>query len=583
MFKSSIQWKILALFIILTISVMSFVGVFSSWGISKYYHEQFAEDMKVSTFTQSMVNQLASASEKSFEDMTSLLEKYSIRMGIDSYREAYVISGRDASCLYSVSGKTYEGDMEITENIIAALAGKVGDDANPNEEFMDFAVPIVINGETEYIIYVTDSKVEMYEVMRSILSNIFLSLAIGLFISIVLGFVLSKMLISPIKKLQSSATHMAEGNFSDKIPVSSTDEIGHLTEAFNYMADELNYTMSEMSAEKNKIETVLHYMTDGVIAFNSDGNLIHINPVAKKLLGMDANEIGSFDEFFGRLGTGINIGHFLYLEKEPDKLNIDFGERHFLVDLAPLVSDGKTVGVVSVFHDYTKQQKLDNARREFVANVSHELRTPITVIKSYAETLMDYREHDETEKSFLNVIDEETERMIRLIKDLLSLSRLDNNSEMKKEPFDLKALVDLACKRMSIEAKENNQSIECTIKDEFIHIKGDRDRIEQVIVNIIGNAIKYNRKGGKIQVFCSTESSYAKLMIKDNGIGIPKEDIPRLFERFYRVDKARSRSKGGTGLGLAIAKEIVDAHNGSINIESEEGKGTLVTIKLPLS
>lgn len=579
MFKS-IQWKILTLFILLTVSVMTFVGVFSAWSISNYYSVQFTEDMKVNTFTETMTEQLSKAADESLSDMINVLSAYSVRMGIDSYRDVYVLSGSDASCLYSLSGKSES--IEITENIISALSGKTGDKSDSGGDIMDFAVPVKSGGKVLYVIYVADTKVEMYEVMKSILKNIFLALLIGLVISVFLGFVLSKTLIAPLVRLKNSASYMAEGNFTEKIKVSSDDEIGTLTDAFNHMAEELNLTMSEMAAEKTKIETILLYMADGVVAFNSEGVLIHINPAAMRLLDVTRDTVGKFDDFFSALGTDITIGQFLYLDREPTELGIDFKERHFMAYLAPLVSDGKVIGVVSVFQDYTKQQKLDNARREFVANVSHELRTPITVIKSYTETLMDYRVHDETEANFLSVIDGEADRMTRLVADLLALSRLDNNAELKAEPFDLKELLLLACARINVEAKKHSQTIDEHI-DEFIPlVTGDHDRIEQVVVNIIGNAVKYTPDGGKIEVFGYSEDKKAYIKVKDNGIGIPEEDIPHLFERFYRVDKARSRSKGGTGLGLAIAKEIVDAHKGEIKVESREGEGTCITVILPI-
>lgn len=348
------------------------------------------------------------------------------------------------------------------------------------------------------------------------------------------------------------------------------------------MAAELNTSMSDMAAEKNKVETILLYMTDGVVAFNADGELIHINPAAMKLLSVTEENVGSFDELFARLGTDFTIGQFLYLFKEPVERSIDYGDRHFMAYLAPLVSENKVGGVVAVFQDYTKQQKLDNARREFVANVSHELRTPITVVKSYAETLMDYREHDETEEHFLTVIDSETDRMTRLINDLLTLSRLDNRTELKKTEFSLTELLRSVCERLSIEAGEHRQTLVQEIGDVPL-MTADRDRIEQVVINIIGNALKYTPDGGTVRVSCKADGDRAHLTVSDSGIGIPAEDLPRIFERFYRVDKARSRAQGGTGLGLAIAKEIVDAHGGDIRIESAEGKGTSVYITLPLT
>ncbi len=582
MFKS-IQWKILTLFILLTLSVMIFVAVFSANGISEYYHEQFTLDMRENTFTESMTEQLNEASERSFEELCDLLGKFSVRIGIDSYRDLYVLSGNDASMLYTLSGRALSRDYEITENVLSAMSGTVGSTINRHGSVMDYAVPLKSGNKVSYIIYVTDTKVEMYEVMRSILGNMFIALVIGVFISVVLGFVLSKTLIRPLKRLQSSASQMAEGNFTGKIKVNNDDEIGSLTKDFNYMSEALETSMIQMAAEKNKVETVLLYMTDGVMAFDSDGLLIHINPAANKLLELSEGDITDFDSFFKQLGTDINMGQFLYLATEPFERSIDIGSKHFRVYFAPLEKNGKVSGVVTVFHDYTRQQKLDEARREFVANVSHELRTPITVVKSYAETLMDYREHDETEEHFLNVINEETDRMTRLIRDLLALSKLDNNKEMQKLPFDLPALLNSVCERVAIEASEHSQTITKEIDESVGNILGDRDRIEQVLVNIVGNAVKYTKDGGKIHVTLKKTEDDAIITVKDNGIGIPKEDLSRIFERFYRVDKARSREMGGTGLGLAIAREIVDAHGGKIGLESIEGKGTLVTISLPFA
>ncbi|MDP4133307.1 MAG: ATP-binding protein [Bacillota bacterium] len=580
MFKS-IQWKILTLFVLLAVSVMIFVGAFSAWGVSKYYHTQFTKDMSQATFTESMVGQLNQAAETSFDQLVKLLGMYSVRIGIDTYRNVYVLDGKTGSCLYSVSGDKLAENYERTPNVLSAMAGKYGNETNENTSIMDYAVPVTVKGNVQYVIYVTDTKVEMYDVMRSILANIFLALLIGIIVAVFLGFVLSKTIISPLASLQDSATHMAEGNFDDVIKVNGEDEIGNLTKAFNNMAAELSSTMKGMTAEKNKIETILLYMTDGVIAFNALGELIHINPAAVKMLGVDREDIKGFDQFFKDLNLDINLGEFLYLNRESFEKTVTVSDRHYRVYLAPLISGGRSGGVVAVFQDFTQQQKLDNARREFVANVSHELRTPLTTIKSYVETLMEGKEHDEMENHFLTVIDSETDRMTRLVKDLLALSRLDNNTGMNMERINLSDLTASICERLSIEFKNHSHTLVAEIA-EVPDVLGDKDRLSQVIINVITNAIKYTPDGGEIGVYCNYSHSSVYLKVRDNGLGIPEQDLPRIFERFYRVDKARSRAQGGTGLGLAIAKEIIDAHGGKITIESEEDKGTVVTILLPV-
>jgi len=235
-----------------------------------------------------------------------------------------------------------------------------------------------------------------------------------------------------------------------------------------------------------------------------------------------------------------------------------------------------------VLHDVTRQQKLENARREFVANVSHELRTPLTTVKSYAETLLDMVDGTDVPVSFINTIVNETDRMTRLVKDLLVLSSLEQSGQLNKSSFDMKVLLAEVVDTLSLVAKEQGHRLNLKTKGDFSDFYGDRDRLEQLLYNIISNSLKYTPNGGKIEVTAERIYNTVYIRVKDNGIGIPEKDLGRIFERFYRVDKARSRQQGGTGLGLAISKNIVDAHEGNISIMSALQKGTEVTISLPV-
>lgn len=586
MFKS-IQWKVLAMFILLILSVMIFVGAFSIRGISEYYHTDFRLQMSAKVFTADVIRQLEEE-VKGNDDakrLGDLLSLYSVRMGIDSYRNFYVLDGKTAKCLYGGSNELLPQNYEITDNIISALDGKVGDEVNERSDVMDYAQPIMKNSEVKYIIYVADTKIEMREEMKNIFSNILVALAFGILISVILGFFLSKTIIAPLATLQSKAERIAAGNFGQKIPVNSNDEIGKLTTAFNEMASELKETLEQIAGEKNKIETIFLYMTDGVMAFDIDGEIIHINPAAKKMLGV--NGAVKFEEFFNSLGLDISMAYLLYMDQNVNlEKEITVEDRHIKAYFAPFkIQDERASGVVVVFQDITRQQKLETSRREFVANVSHELRTPLTTIKSYAETLIDSLDKDKDEFSvnFLKVIETEADRMTRIVKDLLTLSRLDNSMEINKRGYDLGEMVSNVVGRMGIDAKNHEHKLTATIKENLPPMYGDPDRIEQVIINIISNAIKYTPNGGEIKVSCTSDKNNSYIIVADNGIGIPKEDQTRIFERFYRVDKARSREYGGTGLGLAIAKELVEAHGGSISIKSVEGKGTEVDITLPIS
>jgi len=367
--------------------------------------------------------------------------------------------------------------------------------------------------------------------------------------------------------------------------VRSDDEIGDLTKTFNYMSSELKNTLIEISSEKSKIETILKNMTDGIIAFNIKGEIIHINPAAKVMLG--ENELSmNFNEFSDKYGLNISLEDIIYLQiSTAEEKSVFINDKYIRIYFATFTDDNKKAeGVIAVLQDVTEMQKLDNMRKEFVANVSHEMRTPLTSIKSYAETLLDgaYKDSD-TAVKFLTVINSEADRMTRLVKDLLQLSRLDNHQmQWNMQQFSFTELVRNSIVKLQIEAENKNQKIESYIMGDIPEIKGDRDRIEQVVLNILTNAIKYTPEGGKITVYVSRIFNDVTLKVADTGIGIPRKDLSRIFERFYRVDKARSREMGGTGLGLSIAKEIVEAHGGTITAESELGKGTEITVKLPI-
>jgi two-component system sensor histidine kinase VicK len=435
------------------------------------------------------------------------------------------------------------------------------------------------------IFYFTYNKDAWEPILRTFNNLIFFSAVIAVFLSLFLGYLLSKTITSPIINVMHKAEKIAEGEFDEQLTVKSEDEIGNLTKTFNYMAMELKNTLSEISSEKNKVVTILNYMADGVMAYDLKGNAIHVNPAARKLLGYDIGE-KPFQEFAQCVGLEVKLENIVYLEESPVKeFDTSINGLYVKVYFAVFTdTNKKPEGIIVVMHDVTEEQKLDSMRREFVANVSHELRTPITSIKSYTETLLDGASEDvETNERFLNVINVEADRMTRLVKDLLQLSRLDNQQmSWNMNEVSLKLIVKDIVERMQLEAERKNQKLESYVIGEIPNIKGDKDRLEQVVVNLISNAMKYTPEKGEITVYVGRIYNDIYVKVTDTGIGIPAESIPRVFERFYRVDKARSRDMGGTGLGLSIAKEIIQAHGGTISITSEEKKGTEVTVRLPV-
>lgn len=346
---------------------------------------------------------------------------------------------------------------------------------------------------------------------------------------------------------------------------------------------ELKDKLNEVSSRKNQIETILLHMTDGIIAFNMNGEIILINPAAKKFLSISPED-NTFDDIFGKFKLDINMEKVIYLESwTSTEQRIQVDDQYVKVLFAPFKNeDERPDGVIAVIQDITEHVKLDNMQKELVADVSHELKTPITSIMGYADTLLEGGYDEETQTKFLNVIASESRRMARLVTDLLTLSRYDSNKKKtQKETFDLGDLVKQCQEKLAIEIKKKGHTVNSFVTADVPPVYADKDDIERVVLNILTNSIKYTPDNGEIKIYVGFVYNDAYIKIFDNGIGIPEDDLSRIFERFYRVDKARTREMGGTGLGLSIAKEILDKNGGSIDIKSKVGEGTEVVIRIP--
>ena len=346
---------------------------------------------------------------------------------------------------------------------------------------------------------------------------------------------------------------------------------------------ELKDKLNEVSSRKNQIETILLHMTDGIIAFNIKGEIILINPAAKKFLSISPED-NTFDDIFGKFKLDINTEKVIYLDSwTSTEQRIQVDDQYVKVLFAPFKNEEERPdGVIAVIQDITEHVKLDNMQKELVADVSHELKTPITSIMGYADTLLEGGYDDETQTKFLNVIASESRRMARLVTDLLTLSRYDSNKKKtRKETFDLGELVKMCQEKLAIEIKKKGHKVNSFVTADVPPVYADKDDIERVVLNILTNSIKYTPDNGEIKIYVGFVYNDAYIKIFDNGIGIPEDDLSRIFERFYRVDKARTREMGGTGLGLSIAKEILDKNGGSIDIKSKVGEGTEVVIRIP--
>ena len=580
MFRS-LHMKLVMIMLLLITSLMAVVGAFLITGVSSFYIDSFYEQVDRTFSDAQFVSTLRSeaAQENGAERLQTIMEANTGALGIDyNTRNYYILDGVTGTFL-SGSDETSGRALAATPNLLAARNGSVGDASNIAASYMDAAIPIS-GGENSFIIYILDNRETVSELSSQLFQIILQALVIGLLISVLLSLLLSKAMVNPIEKLTQGAERVAAGDFGETLDVESADEIGILTGTFNDMSAVLQSTLSAVENERSKLDTLFLHMTDGVVAFDPSGSIIHCNPAVDDMLGRDV----SGEQYHSIFGDIFPLSHVLQLQR-PNFLESELrsGDRALDLYFAPF-SDRDSGGVLVVLHDVTEQRRQEEQRKEFVANVSHELRTPLTNVRSYAETLRDSGGDipEELSNNFLDIIISESDRMTHIVQDLLTLSRLDSGrTEMCMARFDFNAAIESVSRAVELAARQHRHTL--TVSCETLPlVTGDRGRLEQVMMNILGNAIKYTPDGGNIRVTATSDSDYIYLDVADNGIGIPVADRDRIFERFYRVDKARSRESGGTGLGLSIAKEIVEKHGGKLSVVPKEEPGTTIRLTLPI-
>lgn len=495
--------------------------------------------------------------------------------------------GLNGEVIYTTSDVETVKRILTPQTIAASMGNSLGEmdrvsNIRDNDRMMGLALPIKDNqGQVAFILYFLKATEQVEEGIKRTVYVISISVVLAIILAIFLGYIFSGYLTDPIRSLSRRAKDMAAGNLRNPIPVQSDDEIGDLTENFNYMAKSLNHTLDQMTGEKNKMETIINYLTDGILVFDEEGQLIHKNPASSRML--DFHGMHDYASIFqdklnlslADLTNQIEGGQLTFLlEKDSFYYNVVFARYY--------VDQEIIGGIICLIQDVTEHKKLEQIQKEFVANVSHELRTPITTVKSYAETLLDLSPDDvENRKRFLQVINAESDRMTTLVQDLLDLSKLDNKRlSFQMEQVALSSLVRNEVDSFRIHADKKNQEIIYQAQADYT-IYGDLGRVGQVFRNLISNAVKYSGRHSQIHVLVYEEDNYIVGQVRDQGMGISQEDLPRIFERFYRVDKARSRAMGGTGLGLAIVQEIMHYHGGKIEVRSQLGKGSQFYLYFP--
>ncbi|MGF9911584.1 cell wall metabolism sensor histidine kinase WalK [Paenibacillus ehimensis] len=601
-FFQSIQAKLIIIYLLLILVALQLIGVYFIKTLETSLKNEFIENRNSQAqllaqyaetyLTENQENKNSDTTKKSYADLNDFVNN----LFATSKAEIQII---DANGVVLTTTRPMNQSVVNSKNTQTEVTRALQGIKDNQRLFTDFdgvrkiiiAKPIGSGVKVLGAVYIIASMDDVYKTLTQI-NNFFISgTLIALALTAGLGVILSSTITNPIKAITRQATAVAEGRYEyeEKIRVMGEDEIGQLGNTFNFMMERLREALSLNEEEKEKLASILSNMNDGLIATDDHGRIIVINRRAKQILqvnedttlGMPLGELLGMPQEKMQVLEGTEDHStmlHLYHEGEEDPLFVK-------VTYTTIHSKGKgSAGTIAVLQDVTGQEKLEQARREFVANVSHELRTPLTTIKSYLEALEDGAlEEPQLAGKFVSVARNETERMIRLVTDLLQLSRLDSKQAIiSKETTDVTEMLEEVADRFSFQLEQRMIAIEIDVEEHVDEIMLDRDRIDQVLDNLVSNAIKYTPEGGHIRIHAGRrEAAVLEISVQDDGIGIPRKDLTRIFERFYRVDKARSRSMGGTGLGLSIAREIVKAHGGTIQLESELGQGTRVTFTLP--
>ncbi|MEN1937982.1 cell wall metabolism sensor histidine kinase WalK [Paenibacillus sp. 102] len=600
-FFQSIHLKFVLIYMLLILIAMQVIGVYFVRELEKSLVQSFKDSLTQQTnllsynlkqeFTKERGKTdtpLEKALQTSITDFALDRKKdiQEVRV-IDPNRRLLAISNPSPS-KQGMVGKTIT-DISVQRALVQKKAeGKIEKDGSTGHRVQVMATPIEGDkGKIIGVIHIVASMEDVYKQMKDINQIFATGTVIALLVTAVLGILLAQTITRPISDMRRQAIEMAKGNYSRKVKVHSHDEIGQLALAFNNLSKKLQQARSSTESERRKLSSVLSHMTDGVIATDRKGDIILLNDPAEKMLNV-SRETALDQSVLEVLGIQeeFTLDH---LYEEPDSVLLDFSTRNEPYILRASFSviqkeTGKANGLIAVLYDVTEQERIDRERREFVANVSHELRTPLTTMRSYLEALSDGAWQDPNiAPQFLAVTQEETERMIRLVNALLQLSKLDSTEHrLMKEWVDFTDFFNNVIDRFEM-SKEQNVIFKRSFSKRSRFIDMDADKITQVLYNIISNALKYSPEGGTVTYRLRDREDMLEISVSDQGMGIPKENVEKIFERFYRVDKARSRQMGGTGLGLAIAKEMIVAHGGSIWAKSEEGKGTTIYFTLPMA
>ena len=567
-FFRSIHLKLILVYVLLILIAVQIIGLYFARQLEDTFKTNFTNSivdrMNLVEFSvrEEMIKERSEDDPKVEESLRTVLSGFTQ----DDIHEVRVINSRNRILASSdIDNQAVVGQRSMDDLVRRSITSGtnienvINLDEKTRDRVMIWVTPIKVDGEVIAVIYVKADIEKVFQQMDEINQILAAGTAVSLSVTIILGIFIAQTITRPISDMRRQAQEMAKGNFLRKVRVYGNDEMGQLAVAFNHLTNRLQESQASTEGERKKLESVLENMTDGVISTDRKGRVVLINDTALQMLkAVPENILNRPITSVLDLDRDYTFEDLIQLK---ESLALDFStvDMQYVLRASFSVTQKETGfinGLIVVLHDNTEQEKIDMERREFVSNVSHELRTPLTTMRSYLEALADGAWEDkEIAPSFLHVTQTETERMIRLVEDLLKLSRMDSQDyDLNKEWVEFNVFFNFIIDRFEL-SKSHNVSFRRILPNVELFVEIDTDKMTQVIDNIISNALKYSPDGGDVYFSVSVLDRYIKVMISDDGMGIPFENVNRIFDRFYRADRARSRAMGGTGLGLAIARE----------------------------
>ncbi|WAH36982.1 ATP-binding protein [Alicyclobacillus dauci] len=575
----SLRFKLVLVYTLLIVFAVELIGAYFVRALttSLIHNQSVAAKSQAELMATLVGPQLETDSKHITSSITSVVESVPQFLSGTVY-----LLNSDGDVTYSSAGGALIGqkrtDTVTTQALIHhADAVSVRFDPFSKQHVLAVAVPVrqhqTFYGVLEYVLPIQST----YDTIRQVTTLFYTGSAVVLGLTIILGVILSRALTKPVLDVTRQARIMAAGDFSMRVEAESNDEIGDLVQAINHLADELDEALERNHLEQERLQAIITSMGDGVIVLNKSGDALFMNDAAGRMLRADGEmDVDPVAQLGLRDMTRQALdGHCTEVRVVDDTI--------YHIIMTSIERRDETDGFVAVVRDVTEQEHLNQARRDFVSNVSHELRTPLTSVKSYLEALRDLHDDEEqTRQTFLGVIEQETDRMVRLTRDLLQLSGLDRGQSYSvNQTISVAELLDQVEQRFAFQA--GRQQLALTVEklqDKTVFIRGNKDLVNRILDNLVSNALKYTPPGGHVFVEAEILPMEVAITVIDDGVGIPKEDLPHVFERFYRVDKGRSRRLGGSGLGLALAREITERLDGDIHIDSEPEVGTRVRVSL---